>query len=214
MTVRTPWRARVLPFGRLGLAVVCCALGGCGSFGPPRPATMASLDPPPRLLPAGTGGAVLLELESATMAGLFDAALAIEAGSPPRVQLQVFPEIGGTLLAVAVDEDGVTGELGGVGYRTGPDLRDAAPHPCLLLGVSLAEACAAIAPGRVLGERRCGERRELRLAPVLGGETIVELDATGAPVRLRCRVGRAAWTFDRDGELLAPGFRARLQWAP
>lgn len=181
-------------------------LAACAGYGPPSPATAARMQP--MALAASVPGRWELELASPGLNGAFDAVVAVDAAA---VRLQVFPDVGGKLLDLRLDADGVTADVGGAPYRAAPPYGHAEPGLALVLAAIVGELATPVAPSRVLGERRRGDATEALLAAGRGVAPVhATLDASGRIVALAWRELRVPFTLRADGSFAGPGFRGRI----
>jgi hypothetical protein len=170
-------------------------LAGCASFTTPRPETLARIAPMP--LASAVPGRFELELASPGLTGVFDGLCAVDAST---FRVQLFPDVGGKVLDVAVGADTVTAELPGSRYEARAPLDAAEPHLALVLAAVFAELLAPVDGTRVLGERGADDRVEVELRPALGsGRVTARLAPSGSVASYRVRLG---WI---DFELLADG---------
>jgi len=193
---------------RLVLALLVAA-GGCRGFGAPPPALLAALPPPDH---TGVRAQATVEIDSDALRGTFDALLLADRGPRPRVRLQLFPDLGGTVLDVTATPERITGGF------PGADSVDAAPgaaarHGVVFLGLTLLEQLAPLTPERVTGARAIDDGWLVRVAPVWPGLDVeARVSRTGAVRERRYAYRGVRWVERRDGEafvVTAPGFSFR-----
>jgi hypothetical protein len=205
--VRTAARGRA----RAVTAVLALAAGlapatGCRSFATPRAETLAAVAPMAlaRLVP----GRFVLELATPGLTGVFDGVCAVDAAA---FRVQLFPDVGGKVLDVAVGADAVTAELPGSRYEARAPLDDAPPHLALAVAALFAELLAPVDAARVLGERDAAGQIEVELRPALGsGRVEAQLAPSGAVVRYRITLGWIDLALDADGRIDGTRVAGRL----
>lgn len=197
-------KLRAMPMAAFALSV---AAGGCSSFTTPRPATRLGIAAMPlaRLLP----GRCELELDSPGLTGTFDVVVAV-TGDSFRVQL--FPDVGGKVLDVQVDQHTVTADLPGHHYEVAAPLDAAPPHLALAFALLFGELLAPLRGDRVLGERVAGDdRSEVQLRPSLGaGQVRARLGPDLRVEHYWLQLGRIEFELAADGAFGGRGFRGRL----
>jgi hypothetical protein len=193
-----PVAAAPVASARAAAVLLAAALAaGCASFGTPRPETLARIAPMP--LASAVPGRFELELASPGLTGIFDGICAVDAGS---FRVQLFPDVGGKVLDVAVGADTVTAELPGSRYEVRAPLDAAEPHLALALAALFAELLAPVDGARVLGERTAGERVEVELRPALGsGRVTAQLAPSGSVAGYRIRLGWIDVALAADGRI-------------
>lgn len=159
-------------------------------------------------LAAAWPGRFELEIASPGLTGTFDGVCGTDAAG---FRVQLFPEVGGKVLDVAVGRDRIVAELPGSRYEALAPLDRAEPHLALVLAVVFAELLAPVTAERVLGERSVAGGVELRLRPALmAGEVRVTLTPDGSVATYRCWLGWLDVTLAADGVITGRGVRGRL----
>lgn len=183
-------------------------LAACASFGPPRAETLATLRPMP--LAAMLPGRFELDLTSPGLTGTFDAVCGV---STNECRLQLFPDIGGKVLDLALREAGVVADFPGSRYEANAPLDRAEPHLALAFAAMLAELLAPVPAERVLGERTgAGDVTEVELRPALGSGTVVATLGEGGQVSsYRIRLGLVQVVLHDDGRFDGDGFSGRFR---
>jgi len=196
---------------RAGLLVFLLP-AGCSRFSPPEETELRAIDGRPR--PPGPFVRVRasVDIDGRWLSGTFEAALVARSGEDPAARLQLFPDLGGKALDLAVRRDRVTGYF----PHTGEGIDWALPgearaHPLLFLGLTLLERFAPVTRERVLGVRReAGSPPRFLLRPVVEGVRVVD----GGGRRFRWGPW-ADWTERgdplRESVLEAPGLRIRVR---
>ena len=181
----------------LALAVLPCA---CRGFEPPRPETLAAIRPMP--LAPRLPGRFELEFVSPALTGTFDG---VSAAVGKGFQLQLFPDVGGKVLDLAVDE----GRLVHADTPGGP----AEPRFAAVLAAMFAELHAAVSRERVRGERTSSDgATEVELAPAFAvGTVVARLSADGAITSYAFDQGAVEFEFRADGCLVGNGFSGQLR---
>ncbi|HEX6811815.1 MAG TPA: hypothetical protein VF384_09360 [Planctomycetota bacterium] len=191
------------------LPVLALLLPACHSFGPPSPQTLARLQPMP--LAAAIAGRFELELDGPGLAGTFDAVCALEGRS---CRLQLFPDIGGKVFDLRLEEASIAADGPWGHYEANAPLDSAPPHLALALGAMLAELLAPVPATRVLGERQTPDgRTQVSLRPALGsGAVTATLGNSGEVETYAIALGRIAFTLAADGSLRGRGLAGRLRF--
>jgi hypothetical protein len=183
-------------------------LAACAGWEPCDAATAAQVRP--MALAGAVPGRLELELATPGLAGTFDAVVALDGDA---LRLQLFPDVGGKVLDLRLDANGVTADLGGVAYRAAPPLDQAAPHLALVLALAVGELAAPVTPDRVVGVcRRGGVVTEVELAAVGALPAVVAtLAADGAITGYAWRLHGVGLRFGADGRFEGPGFAGWLR---
>lgn len=197
-----------MPARTIFLVAAALAAGGCRSFAAPRAETLARLRPMP------IGGELPprfeFDLASPSLTGTFDAVFVV---AEQGLRLQLFPDIGGKVLDLQVQDSAVVADMPGHHYEARPPLDAAAPHLALVLASVFAELLAPVAPHRVLGERAGPEGRvEVLLRPALGsGRVVATVGPDGTVERYEFALGWLHFGFTAAGELVGDGFSGALR---
>lgn len=187
---------------------VSLPLAGCASYAAPRPETLAAIAP--MSLARAVPGRCEVELSSPGLTGTFDAICAVDGAS---FRVQLFPDVGGKVLEVAVDADSVTADLPGRHYEAHVPLDRAEPHLGLVFAALFGELLAPVRGERVLAERDAGDGRvEVELRPSLGSGRVEALLARGGAVeRYRITLGWIVVELGADGSFRGRGFAGQLR---
>lgn len=150
-----------------------------------------------------------VEIESSRLTGVFDAVCLVESA---RLRLQLFPDVGGKVLDLTLNETSLRAETPAGDYVAVAPLDQAEPHLALVLAGMLAELLAPVDGSRVLGQRGGGDvPLEVRLHPALGsGQVEALLGANGQIQRYRITLGWLEFDLRDDGTFSGPGFSGRL----
>ncbi len=183
-------------------------LPGCRGFVPPRAETLASLRPMP--IAAGVPGQFEVELQTPGLSGVFDAVFAVETRG---FRLQLFPDIGGKVFDLRVDEATIMAEMPGSRYEAKAPLDAAPPHLALVLGAVFAELLAPVDSSRVLGERQEASLLTVSLRPALGsGRVTATLAPDGRVASYAIALGHLEFVFAADGSLRGRGMAGQLRF--
>ena len=196
------------------LALLLWTPAGCTCFGPLPEALGAAL-----AARAAEPGAVrflgTVTITSESLTGTFVAALAAQRSPHPKARLQLFTDVGGKVVDLAVTESRVEGRFSGgaVGYSA--DLTTARPpyHPLLFFAVTLLDVLAPLTRERVLGARATAGGHELRLVGPPHTEVRVTVAADGTVLSRTLTIGFASWRVTVVGHglhIVAPGFELTL----
>ena len=182
-------------------------LPACAGFGPPRQETLDAVRPMPlaKLLP----GRFELELASPTLSGVFDAVCGVSAD---ECRLQLFPDVGGKVLDLRLQQARVVADFPGSHYEADAPLDAADPHLAIVFAAMLAELLAPVLAERVLGERRDADgATEIGLRPALGsGSVVATLAGDGLVRSYRIEVGWVRVQLRADGRFDGDGFSGRM----
>lgn len=209
-----------------GLLLLLAA--GCAGFDPPTPQRLSSL----HVSPVRTNwyprtGALILRsrfqasVDSAWLAGEFDGVVVADPRpGAPRLRAQLFGDLGPKAADLLVRPDRIVGWFPqtheGVDCAI-PD--EAARHPLLFMGASLAEELL----GQDTGDRVTGIREEdggawLRLQPVLPGVEVHRFVSASDPAVKRRRFSwmlgihwEEDWRSAEECLITAPGLRLRIR---
>jgi hypothetical protein len=148
-------------------------LAGCSGFAEPRAADLEALESVPP--PPGPFVRIraTVDLDGRWLAGTFEAVVVARSGPDPAVRLQLFPDLGGKALDLAVRRDRITGFFPATGEGIDWALpSEARAHPLLFMGLTLLERFHPVAPGRAVGVRP-GPPPEILLRPAVEGVRVV-----------------------------------------
>jgi len=192
---------------RLGVLVVVGLLAGCRGFAPAS-AEAKSWVRPMELAESMPAEQFVVEIESAHLAGIYDALLVAEGGV---VRMQLFPDVGGKVLDLTVAAAHISCELPDASYRAEPPYAAAEPHLALVFAAIFAELRSPPA-ARVIGERReAGRIREVQLEPALGSGTVTATLLPDGQIQCyRISLGYLEFSLSGDGSFAGPGFAGRL----
>lgn len=193
---------------RLGAMVVVGLSAGCRTF-VPASAEAVALVRPMQLAGAVPSEQFVVEIESAYLAGIYDALFVVEEQGAVRMQL--FPDVGGKVLDMTVATTGIACDLPDAKYRAVPPFAQAEPHLALVFAAMLAELRTPPGP-RVTSERReAGRVVEVQLRPALGSGTVTaSLQEDGQIQCYRMALGYLEFTLASDGTFRGRGFVGRL----
>ncbi len=178
---------------------------GCSGFGAPGETDLELL----RSIPPPAGPFVRIratvDIDGRWLAGTFEAALAARSGADPAVRLQLFPDLGGKALDLAVRRDRITGYFPQSGEGIDWALpSEARAHPLLFIGLTLLERFSPVGPDRVLGVRP-GPPPEFLLRPAVD---LVRVVWNGGRI-YRWAPG-VEWS-EKDGSVEARDLRIRVR---
>jgi hypothetical protein len=197
---------------RRAALLVAVLPAGCATWSAPGPDLAAELPPAP---PAAVARDGTVDIESPGLSGLFTLRAIARSGSPARVRLQLFPDLGGKVLDVAAGPDGIAGTVPYASLRLDRTRDDPGPPELLLLiGLSLLEEFTPLEPARVTALRRAGGELQLRTHPLAAGlettHVLRDRRLLRREFRYRGASWRIVWASAGQGTVDAPGVRWRI----
>ena len=181
---------------RVATAVVAAlVLSSCRSFAPPSPELLAVL--PPAHDTQFLQRQIEFTIDSPDLSGVFEGILVARAGSDAAVRLQLFPDVGGQVLDLAIDSDAIEALRADFEEpfhaALPPDERMEASLP-LFFAVTLVEHFTPLAPQRIIGARKWEDGWEIKLQPHSSGVRVrAYVDGEGNVVRRRFKYGFLKW---------------------
>lgn len=178
-------------------ALLALVLAACQGWEPLDAAALRALpeSPPAALACDGT-----VEVDTPALRGLFTARLVARCERPARVRLQLFPDLGGKVLDVALDAERVRGVIPQAGLRVDrPFTALDQPNLLVLIALTLRAELTPLLPGRIDGMRRKSTRLELRTREPDCGMVVVHVFEHGGLRRRELAWRGLRWSIVCDG---------------